>query len=324
MNKGKDLENIVRKFEEVLLGEGYTVESNEKIIEDGVQIAEFDIIIKGKIGTAQVKHLIECRDRPSAGPQPRNWIQTLMGRKTDFGFNGVTAVSSTGFTKGAIALAKEQGIGLRKVIDADSIDRDLRLISFTLANPMIIPESTVTFDIDPKYTELVSSGIYDFEYRKLKIRKKGEEKYLSFSNFVLENLPSYLSKEKKGIHRFSFCHNKPIEIKYDKIYMEGRNLQARLRYETLDEEGKVMALKNYLDDEEGILGQELEVVFYPPIGAVRIRLTFTYNDGLVHVNFVECDLPDPPEYISNRKTSIESYLEQKKKNTPTSRSSHPE
>jgi hypothetical protein len=263
-----------------------------------------------------VAYLIECRDRPSAGPQPRNWIQALIGRKVDFGFNGVIAVSSTGFTKGAIALAKREGIGLRKVIDADSIDHDLRLISFTIANPMIIPESTVKFDIDPEYAELVHSGIYDFGYRKLKLRKTGEEKYLSFSNFVLKNLPNYLSKEERGIHRFLFSYNNLIEIKYDDIYLKGRNLQSRLRYETFDEEGKVMAIKNYLDDEEDILGQELEVVFHPPIGAIRIRLTFTYNDDMINVNFVKCDLPDPPEYRPSPETSIEAHLKQRK-NIPT-------
>ena len=83
--------------------------------DEGVQIAEFDIEIRGKVGSTRFNWLIECRDRPADGPAPGGWIEQLVGRRDRFNFNKVTAVSSTGFAKGAIDYAKVKGIELRTV-----------------------------------------------------------------------------------------------------------------------------------------------------------------------------------------------------------------
>ncbi len=113
---GKSLEALVAFVEKTLLPGGFHVVSNQKIFnDDGIQIAEFDIEIRGKVGTTEFIWLIECRDRPSEGPAPGSWIEQLVGRRTRFGFNKVTAVSTTGFTAGAIEFASQQGIELREV-----------------------------------------------------------------------------------------------------------------------------------------------------------------------------------------------------------------
>ena len=83
--------------------------------EDGTSIAEFDIEIRGKVGSTNFFWLIECRDRPGDGPAPSAWIEQLVGRRDRFGFNKVTAVSTTGFAPGAVKYAKESGIELREV-----------------------------------------------------------------------------------------------------------------------------------------------------------------------------------------------------------------
>ena len=76
--------------------EGIRVTTNDKIYNDeGIQIAEFDIEVRGKLGSMDFSWLIECRDRPSSGPAPGSWIEQLLGRRTRFGFNKVTAVSTT-------------------------------------------------------------------------------------------------------------------------------------------------------------------------------------------------------------------------------------
>lgn len=116
-NTGKSLEEFVKKVEGLLVPKGFSVELNEKVYEDGVQIAEFDIVIEGKIGSAAFRGLIECRDRPSKGAQPRGWIEQLIGRRQANGFSKVTAVSSTGFSEGAIELAKKSDIELRNVTE---------------------------------------------------------------------------------------------------------------------------------------------------------------------------------------------------------------
>jgi hypothetical protein len=113
---GKQLETLVAFVEKNLLPAGFEVKANERVYNDeGAQIAEFDIEINGKVGSTSIAWLIECRDRPGHGPAPGSWIEQLVGRRTRFGFNEVTAVSTTGFAVGAISFAQSQGIELREV-----------------------------------------------------------------------------------------------------------------------------------------------------------------------------------------------------------------
>ena len=117
-NSGKNLELLVKKVEEILLPEGFRVESREKIFNDeGVQVAELDVLISGKLSTTEIQWLIECRDRPSEGSAPTSWIEQLVGRRDRLKLNKVTAVSTTGFSPGAIDYAREAGIEIRTVKD---------------------------------------------------------------------------------------------------------------------------------------------------------------------------------------------------------------
>lgn len=117
---GKALEALVAYVEETLLPQGFTVKPNARVFNDeGVQIAEFDIEVHGKVGSTTIAWLIECRDRPGQGPAPGSWIEQLVGRRTRFGFNKVTAVSTTGFAAGAASFAQAQGIELREVRSLD-------------------------------------------------------------------------------------------------------------------------------------------------------------------------------------------------------------
>jgi hypothetical protein len=113
---GRRIEQLVSFVEGELLPPGFTVKSNERIYNsEGIQIAEFDIEILGKVGSTSFSWLIECRDRPSQGPAPASWIEQLVGRRERFGFNKVTAVSTTGFASGASDFARREGIELREV-----------------------------------------------------------------------------------------------------------------------------------------------------------------------------------------------------------------
>jgi len=115
-NTGKYLERLVSQVEKYFLPVNFNVKTNEKVFnDDGVQIAEFDIEIKGNLGTTEINWLIECRDRPSQGAAPGSWIEQLVGRRLRFNFNKVTAVSSTGFAEGVKEYAEKEGIELRTV-----------------------------------------------------------------------------------------------------------------------------------------------------------------------------------------------------------------
>lgn len=112
---GKQLEELVAFVEKTLLPHGFKVDTNDLIYEDGAQIAELDIVVRGKIGSTNIAWLIECRDRPGKGRAPGYWIEQLASRRNRFKFNKVTAVSTTGFAAGAAKYAQEQGIEIREV-----------------------------------------------------------------------------------------------------------------------------------------------------------------------------------------------------------------
>ena len=119
-NTGKLLERFVEQIEKILIPHGFTVTPNDRVFnDDGVQIAEFDIEIEGKVGTTNFKWLIECRDRPTQGSAPSAWIEQLVGRRDRFNFDKVIAVSTTGFAEGAQEYAEESGIEIRTVTETD-------------------------------------------------------------------------------------------------------------------------------------------------------------------------------------------------------------
>jgi hypothetical protein len=119
-----------------LIPKGFEIEARERIYNNtGVQIAEFDIVIKGKLGSAQLKWLIECRDRPSEGPAPAGWIEQLSGRRQRFNFDKVMAVSSTGFSDGAKEEARRTGIDIRAM---DSLTYESVMSWLPLNAPLVV------------------------------------------------------------------------------------------------------------------------------------------------------------------------------------------
>src|SRR5262245_36754469 len=105
-NSGKGLGQLVADIEKTLLPPNFSITTNEKIFDaSGVQIAEFDIVIEGDLGSTSMRWLIECRDRPSKGAAPGEWILGLIGRHDFHQFDRVTAVSTTGFSPSAVEYA---------------------------------------------------------------------------------------------------------------------------------------------------------------------------------------------------------------------------
>ena len=116
---GKNLEELVTEFQKLVLKAGKNVEVNKKFYDQGIQIAEFDIFITFKSDIGDHKWLIECRDRPSQGAAPVSWIEQLIGRKVLHGFDRVIAVSTTGFSAGAMLCAEKGSIELRTVSEVE-------------------------------------------------------------------------------------------------------------------------------------------------------------------------------------------------------------
>ena len=116
MANGKELEALAAFVEERLVPDGFKVTTNKLVYnDDGVQIAEFDVEIRGLVESTEIAWLIECRDRPGSGSAPASWIEQLVGRRLRFGFSKVIAVSTSGFAAGAAEFAASAGIELREV-----------------------------------------------------------------------------------------------------------------------------------------------------------------------------------------------------------------
>jgi hypothetical protein len=116
VHSGKWLEELVANVEKLFLSKDFKVSIGKtKFNDEGVQTVEYDIVIEGKVGTTDIKWLIECRDRPSKGSAPLEWIEQLGSRKQLGKFSKVSAVSTSGFSPAAMEAAKVLDIELRDV-----------------------------------------------------------------------------------------------------------------------------------------------------------------------------------------------------------------
>ena len=105
--KGRFLEILVKFIERTLSSDEVTITSPERFYSSGKQIGEIDITIRGKFGSSIIFVGIECRDRPSDGPQGIDWIELIAGKKSLLKVDKMVAVSTTGFRTEAVEAAKQ-------------------------------------------------------------------------------------------------------------------------------------------------------------------------------------------------------------------------
>ena len=184
-NDGTSLEKLVSEIERKLLPEGYGVEVRKKIYNaDGVQIAEFDIEIKGKVGSSELHWLIECRDRPSDGPAPVCWIEQLYGRRHRFKIDRVFAVSTTGFSPGAVEFAEQEHIFLRNVEDITNVADDFVVKELHWTDDDI----KISQDIQIRRPDRRVLEQVDLDH--IRIRPPGETTFWDTGDFIMAELES--------------------------------------------------------------------------------------------------------------------------------------
>lgn len=154
----------------------------EKLFDDdGTPLAELDVEVRGKVGSTEMVWLIECRDRPSKGAAPSEWIQSLDGRRRLFGFNKVTAVSTTGFSKSALAAAQKLDIEVRTVkgLSADAFSHWLPMTHFVgvhnqceLTGSRLLIDPQANADVRDALLEAIKSA--DNDARLLKKSRTGD------------------------------------------------------------------------------------------------------------------------------------------------------
>ncbi len=253
---GKPLEHLVRAIEEQMLPEGFEVSSNERVIEDGEQVAEFDIVISGRLGSTDFKWLIECRDRPSQGAAPGAWIEQLASRRSRFNFDKVIAVSTSGFAEGATKYASEQGIHLRTVTEITDIADDVKVgkLRYKTTSVVLQQPFTMSYDADAASDKKIR------EHKTLRLRIPGDPNFCDFEHFCLWHV--HHEEAVKAVN-IDYTYLVTIEVKEAELEIDGSEIVTVQKLKMPIEvwirflEANTISLKVYAEAER-LIGQEAQ------------------------------------------------------------------
>jgi hypothetical protein len=221
-NDGRWLEKLVQYVEETLSNEGFEVNVNRKLYNnEGVQIAEFDVTVNGRFGSTEISWLIECRDRPSSGKAPGEWILALSGKREVYKFNKVTAVSTTGFSPSAVSAAEKLGVELREVtatsveefkswlnfaeVELVQFDISLADLDFVFDKDFITPVrdrylQSLTSSHDSRHNVVLVSGVTGSKFSlhtacREALVAAGEFNMVNGDDVVIDMTVEYMSRE---------------------------------------------------------------------------------------------------------------------------------
>jgi len=137
---------------------GLAVQSPELFYEDGKEIGEIDVTLRGDFGSSKIFIGIECRDRPSEGLQGIDWITQIKGKRDLLKIDKMIAVSSTGFTEPAIKAAKDFNIDLMTISDIAQFNASewFEATSFTWAEDFYIIDGVVDITTLPKLRNAIN------------------------------------------------------------------------------------------------------------------------------------------------------------------------
>lgn len=117
--EGRELEKLVEKLETELADKNVEIKSPDYIPDRfTARKREVDISLRGKIGTHELLIIIETRDRNET--EDVRWIEQIITKRDDIRANKAIAVSSFGFSDGAIAKAQANSIELRTLEEINS------------------------------------------------------------------------------------------------------------------------------------------------------------------------------------------------------------
>jgi len=253
--------------------------------ESGVQLAEFDIVISGRLGSSSIKWLIECRDRPSEGPAPGAWIEQLVGRKRRFKFDKVLAVSTTGFVEGAKAFAEAEDIGLRTVKKLTDIRSDFNIQQARYYAHQV---TLGPFDIKSKYPYFDNEN----QLTKTQFKLTHETDFQTFESFVAGHMEFDLSELSGDTSfRFELYCDDIVEARVDDRVISISGFALPVQVDVFIYEAKVLTMNLYSEGDV-MIGRDSTLGFDLPTGGLTFRALFLNNfDGTQNVRFF------PPENI---------------------------
>jgi hypothetical protein len=288
-NDGRQLEQLVKSLEARLLPDGLTVTLNDRVYEDGIQLAEFDIVIGGPIGSTTVNWLIECRDRPSDGPAPASWIEQLVGRRRRFGFDKIFAVSTTGFAPGVPLYAERESIILRTVRGYRDLSADFQVCSvcFDLLDVTLIGSLKAQWRDEADEWNIANPDLAVAQ-SEIRITRQDEVGCWLLRDYVFKyirenNLFASLPTEPPPTLNAHLCGPHRLQIG-EAISPVCREIVVPIRLAV--KEFKCQALAHYVYEEgERLIGWESRFSTETPAGPIVFRVQQIFkNDGTPHTN----------------------------------------
>jgi hypothetical protein len=117
--EGEDFERLVEGCHKISEPEDISVTWDDHIEGQYSKTdRQIDVSLKYKVNPSDTRAIVECRDRSKF--QDVTWIDSLIGKCGDVGTSQAIAVTTSGFTKGAVTYANDVGIDLRIVSDVSS------------------------------------------------------------------------------------------------------------------------------------------------------------------------------------------------------------
>jgi hypothetical protein len=124
----REFERLVARIEADASAHGIKVTSPDRIrCKVTGRLREVDASVRTKVGTSDVLVTIECRKRLSK--QDVTWIEQLATKRSNIGASRTIAVSASGFSDEAKAVADHHGIDLRLLseVSAEEINKLLKI-----------------------------------------------------------------------------------------------------------------------------------------------------------------------------------------------------
>ncbi len=271
-NTGEQLETLVHRLETHLAPEGVTVKQRRReFLPSGTQYAEYDIYITGPVGSSTIRWLISCRDRPSAGAAPRDWINELYGIKVAEQFDKVFAVSTTGFAEPAVELAQRVGIILRTVDHIEDLASAFEVVSLQVGSF----HHQVRM-VTPLHSDQVipATAISDQPVDGAHFRLKGarEPKFQYFADFVISHTdPRSVNILGDEPVRFLFSVSGWLDVINRSRFARLHNLRVIVEVIKITNHARVLTARQYAEAER-VIARDGELVADTPQGPVTYRI----------------------------------------------------
>ena len=119
----REFEKLVARIEKAAGPRDAVVKSPDRVVDHVTgRKREVDASVRVKIGTAPILITLECRKRQPT--QDVTWIEQLATKRQHVCAAKTIAVSSSGFSDGAVAAAKASGVELRRLDEVTRADID--------------------------------------------------------------------------------------------------------------------------------------------------------------------------------------------------------